>query len=243
MTSLFAWRCVGHGGWQRQIPGLTQLLSRQFSSSSRGHASARQSLRIREESRAHPLSRGLPSLSRIARQKVSGFPAGLRHASWGRQENDETFAQSSRLAWIGLAMGAGVVLVYSDTLISSTQCESGWYTEPRDRAKGRHKDTTPIAENEKKITDYYELLDELGSGVHATVRIGKNKETGERVAVKCVDKSNMRRRQLAREIEILTTVNHPNIISLKDVFEDDTYVYLVLELVEVGLSTLYKNCT
>eukprot|EP00961_Rhodomonas_salina_P061507 825899-Rhodomonas_salina.1 len=36
-----------------------------------------------------------------------------------------------------------------------------------------------------------------------------------------------------REIEILTTVNHPNVISLKDVFEDDKTVYLVLELVEV----------
>ena len=39
--------------------------------------------------------------------------------------------------------------------------------------------------------------------------------------------------QLAREIEILTTIRHPNIISLKDVFEDKENVYLVLELVQV----------
>jgi len=117
-----------------------------------------------------------------------------------------------------------------------SQCEeSGWYTEPRDKAKGRDKDQMPIAETERVIHDFYEVLEELGSGVHASVRMGKNKQTGERVAVKCVDKSNMRRRQLAREIEILTTVNHPNVISLKDVFEDKTYVYLVLELVEVSM--------
>jgi calcium/calmodulin-dependent protein kinase I len=75
---------------------------------------------------------------------------------------------------------------------------------------------------------------ELGRGVHAVVRIGTNKQTGEKVAVKCVEKANMRRRQLAREIQILTTVNHPNVISLKDVFEDDKTVYLVLELIEGG---------
>jgi serine/threonine protein kinase len=46
--------------------------------------------------------------------------------------------------------------------------------------------------------------------------------------------ANMRRRQLAREIEILTTVSHPNVIALKDVFEDDCHVYLVLELVQGG---------
>jgi serine/threonine protein kinase len=35
------------------------------------------------------------------------------------------------------------------------------------------------------------------------------------------------------EIEILTTVTHPNVISLKDVFEDEQHVYLVLELVRL----------
>ncbi len=187
-----------------------------------------------EESRAHPLSREFSSASRDLKEKVRILTHGLKIENMGRQDDGRGFAKFPRLAWIGLAVGAGFVLVYSDSWIWTTQCESGWFTEPRDRAKGRHKDSTPIAENEKKLTDYYELLSELGSGVHATVRLGRNKETGERVAVKCVDKSNMRRRQLAREIEILTTVNHPNVISLKDVFEDDTYVYLVLELVEVG---------
>lgn len=148
----------------------------------------------------------------------------------------------ARVSKVGLAAalgGAAFVLgdsICGGTPVAGSQCEeSGWYTEPRDKAKGRDKDQMPIAETERVIYDFYEVLEELGSGVHASVRMGKNKQTGERVAVKCVDKANMRRRQLAREIEILTTVNHPNVISLKDVFEDKTYVYLVLELVEVRL--------
>lgn len=92
----------------------------------------------------------------------------------------------------------------------------------------------PLADDQRQIEDYYELGPQLGAGVHAVVRRGKNKQTNELVAVKCVEKANMRRRQLAREIEILTTITHPNVISLKDVFEDEQHVYLVLELVQGG---------
>lgn len=103
-----------------------------------------------------------------------------------------------------------------------------------DKGKGDEKHSIFFAEVSRNLTEHYHVLEELGRGVHAVVMKGRHKVTGERVAIKCVEKANMRRRQLAREIEILTTVNHPNVISLKDVFEDDKTVYLVLELVEGG---------
>ena len=186
-------------------------------------------------------ARGLRQLSSGSGRREGGSAGGV----WQGGQDDrqsrgwQDHARASRLGFAAALGGAALVLgdrMGVWTPMPWSQCEeSGWYTEPRDKAKGRDKDQMPIAETERVIHDFYEVLEELGSGVHASVRMGKNKQTGERVAVKCVDKANMRRRQLAREIEILTTVNHPNVISLKDVFEDKTYVYLVLELVEVSM--------
>lgn len=39
---------------------------------------------------------------------------------------------------------------------------------------------------------------------------------------------------LQREIEIMKKVDHPNIIALRQVFEDKKHVYLVMELVTGG---------
>ena len=120
------------------------------------------------------------------------------------------------------------------------RCESWNLANKLEKNKGKNapshakEDDLPLAVDHRIIDEYYELGKELGAGIHARVRLGKNKRTKELVAVKCVEKANMRRRQLAREIEILTTVQHPNVISLKDVFEDDQHVYLVLELVSGG---------
>lgn len=40
--------------------------------------------------------------------------------------------------------------------------------------------------------------------------------------------------QVKKEIEIMNDLNHPNIVRLYEVFEDDEYLYLVLELAEKG---------
>jgi len=55
---------------------------------------------------------------------------------------------------------------------------------------------------------------------------------GEKYAVKKVDKKlidNME--QLKREINIMTKIDHKNVLKLYDIFEDDTHVYIVMELV------------
>jgi calcium-dependent protein kinase len=42
------------------------------------------------------------------------------------------------------------------------------------------------------------------------------------------------RESIQTEIEILKFIEHPNIIKLYDVFEDEKYVCLVIELMEGG---------
>ena len=52
------------------------------------------------------------------------------------------------------------------------------------------------------------------------------------VAVKSVSKKNIRN-QLSRlklELEILRTVDHPNVIKLHEVYEDEKYVHIVSEV-------------
>jgi len=62
------------------------------------------------------------------------------------------------------------------------------------------------------------------------VRRGVEKATGEQFAIKCIEKDMMEPGRLATEIQILKSVEHPHIISLKEYFESKDMVYLVMEL-------------
>lgn len=42
------------------------------------------------------------------------------------------------------------------------------------------------------------------------------------------------RSALQNEIDILKQVDHPNIVKMFDVFEDDKYIYIVMELLGGG---------
>lgn len=89
----------------------------------------------------------------------------------------------------------------------------------------------------RKLEDEYEVGSELGRGGFAVVYAGKSKKTNEAVAIKvieknCIDVSELQ--SLVREIDIMKKVNHPNVLKLIDIFETDTRVTLVTELVTGG---------
>ncbi|ORX48104.1 Pkinase-domain-containing protein [Piromyces finnis] len=85
------------------------------------------------------------------------------------------------------------------------------------------------------------MNDDIGSGSFGTVYKAIRKYDNQEVAVKIVSKkklvskpgSNLMK-YLEREINILKSVKHKNIIQLYDVYEDSTNVYLVLELANGG---------
>jgi calcium/calmodulin-dependent protein kinase I len=65
----------------------------------------------------------------------------------------------------------------------------------------------------------------------------KLRSTGERFAVKVLSKRKMTPQDVAAmetEIEILKQVDHPNIVKLRDVFEDEKHWCLVMELCTGG---------
>jgi hypothetical protein len=78
----------------------------------------------------------------------------------------------------------------------------------------------------------YQFIRTLGSGSFAKVSEAVRLESGERVAVKMIDKSKMRNREerLLTEIQILTKVEHKNLLTLIDWGMGSKTIYLVTEL-------------
>lgn len=108
-----------------------------------------------------------------------------------------------------------------------------------------HKTITSIRymykEPEQRLgpLDEYQVRGILGSGSYATVRLGVHKATGQQVAIKMIEKKKMvggssRADAVHDEVSTLERVSHPNIIRIHNHFENDSTVYLVLELVLGG---------
>lgn len=89
-----------------------------------------------------------------------------------------------------------------------------------------------LATGYTNLTDIYEINQELGNGKFGLVKLGVNKITGKKVAIKIMTKKDMDNddKELVRtEVEILKVCQHPNIIHLYDVFENEEYYYLTME--------------
>ena len=82
----------------------------------------------------------------------------------------------------------------------------------------------------------YEVGATVGVGGFAVVKKARDKETGNQLAVKIVDRSRYSAgdNSLAREIEVLTKISHPNCIKLYAVYLTERKVYIVTELVDGG---------
>ena len=91
--------------------------------------------------------------------------------------------------------------------------------------------------NHKKanLNDFYEIEDEIGIGRYSKCFRAKNKETGHYFACKELEKGNLTDYDtLMSEIEILSKLDHPNIIKLFEIFENEKYIYLIMELCTGG---------
>ncbi|NXG58376.1 DAPK3 kinase, partial [Hemiprocne comata] len=91
------------------------------------------------------------------------------------------------------------------------------------------------------VEDFYEMGEELGSGQFAIVRKCRERKTGLEYAAKFIKKRRLSssrrgvsREEIEREVDILREIQHPNIITLHDIFENKTDVVLILELVSGG---------
>ncbi|CAH7668767.1 CAMK/CAMKL/KIN4 protein kinase [Phakopsora pachyrhizi] len=87
----------------------------------------------------------------------------------------------------------------------------------------------------------YLLLQTLGEGEFGKVKLGVHSSPerwGEEVAIKLIKRGNVdtqaRMIKVAREIDVLKMVKHPNIVRLYDVIETEKYIGIVLEYASGG---------
>ena len=103
----------------------------------------------------------------------------------------------------------------------------------------REWDTTEglSAAHEEDINDPGPLLPSLCSGQFAVVKKCREKSTGLQYAAKFIKKRRTKssrrgvsREDIEREVSILKEIQHPNVITLHEVYENKTDVILILEL-------------
>ncbi|KFM27029.1 Serine/threonine-protein kinase sepA [Auxenochlorella protothecoides] len=97
----------------------------------------------------------------------------------------------------------------------------------------------------KTLSDKYRLGEELGRGAYGHVFRGLDTRTGQHVAIKQIGLERIPAGGLpgiVREVELLKTLNHPNIVKYYGSLRTDTHLYIVLEYMENGaLSGVIKS--
>ena len=71
------------------------------------------------------------------------------------------------------------------------------------------------------------------SGSFATVKIGTQKSSGDKFAIKIINRANLEAEDeeaLESEVKIMEKVSHPNIINLVEVFDSPKKFYMVMEV-------------
>lgn len=94
-----------------------------------------------------------------------------------------------------------------------------------------------IYHKDEPITDYYSIEDELGAGSFGIVRLGISKATGDEVAIKIIDRKGLAEDDevaLKTEVQILQGIDHPNVVKMVEVFDEEEFLYIVLELMTGG---------
>ena len=110
------------------------------------------------------------------------------------------------------------------------------------------KESEILRESRKKLTIFdYEPITIIGKGAFGEVRVCREKSTGEIVAIKKLKKEEMIKKNqvihVRTEKEILKTINCPYIVKLRASFQDNLFLYLVMDFLPGGdfMSLLMKK--
>ncbi|XP_020559193.1 calcium/calmodulin-dependent protein kinase type 1 isoform X2 [Oryzias latipes] len=107
----------------------------------------------------------------------------------------------------------------------------------------RNNKNMPLGEDshswKKRTTDVkeqYDFKEILGTGAFSEVVLAEEKRTHKLVAIKCIPKKALEGKEnsIENEIAVLHKIKHPNIVSLEDIFESKSHLYLIMQLVSGG---------
>jgi len=91
--------------------------------------------------------------------------------------------------------------------------------------------------SKEEVGKYYDIQKKLGTGSFAIVKKAVRKSDGKEFAIKVINKSKLNADELAvihDEVEIMHKINHPNCVTLFEMFETKTKLYMVMELLTGG---------
>ncbi|OQV23675.1 MAP/microtubule affinity-regulating kinase 3 [Hypsibius exemplaris] len=83
----------------------------------------------------------------------------------------------------------------------------------------------------------YRLMKTIGKGNFAKVKLARHLPTGQEVAIKIIDKTQLNPgslQKLFREVRIMKMLDHPNIVKLFQVIDTEKTLYLVMEYASGG---------
>ncbi|CAF2480642.1 unnamed protein product [Rotaria sp. Silwood2] len=91
----------------------------------------------------------------------------------------------------------------------------------------------------------FEFKQTLGKGTYGKVKLALDKRKNEQVAIKTIKKSRIENphdlARIRREIDFMTSLNHPYIIKIKEVYESREKIILVMEYASGGELYDYLN--
>lgn len=98
--------------------------------------------------------------------------------------------------------------------------------------------------HKKNLFEHYNIISKLGNGSHGNVWLASNKLTNEMVAVKEITLAPEKLGMILMEIETLREYRHKNLVSFKECYATDDFLYLVMEYLDAGsLSKVITNTT
>lgn len=94
------------------------------------------------------------------------------------------------------------------------------------------------AEKKHKLKQRFQVIRKLGQGTYGKVQLAINRATNQEVAIKTIKKSKIETEQdslrIRREIQIMSSIQHPYIIHIYEVFENKDKIVLVMQYASGG---------
>ena len=94
------------------------------------------------------------------------------------------------------------------------------------------------SENDNPILKNYKIKKVIGKGTFSVVKLAKDKATGEKIAIKILEKDKIKNKRdmnrIERELSMVKKIDHPNIAKVYEVKEDEKKYYIIMEYCDNG---------
>lgn len=103
---------------------------------------------------------------------------------------------------------------------------------------GKVTSSSAATGKQHKLKQRFTVIRKLGKGTYGKVQLAINKKTGQEVAIKTIKKTKIESEQdlqrVKREIQIMSSIEHPHIIHIYEVFENKDKIVLVMQYAPGG---------